>query len=255
MGLLHDEGLIIKKAEFTYFFLDRGSVVGERAAFSAAESRHLLKVCRARVGDLIYATDGEGRVYRIQIDDISKGLVAGRIWTMTAYRMKGVRCELAVPIASQQKTDWVIEKGTELGVVAFHLFACDKSISEEVSQGRIERLRRIAVSAIKQSMRYFLPDFYVHNDLKSLVSAFGNFGLVLYGDLGGRSRELRSIIESSDFESILIVVGPEPGFTVEEKTLLEKAGAIPASCGENRLRMETAAIVLPALVTELVRGR
>lgn len=255
MGLLHNEGLIIKKAEFTYFFLDKSSIVGSRATFSPEESRHLVTVCRAAVGDLVSATDGDGAVYQIEIDDVSKAAVAGRITDTTRHDRPDAGCQLAVPIASQQKVDWIVEKCTELGVAAIHLFTSDKSVAKRITQTRIKRLHRLAVSAIKQSMRSFLPRFHTYDDLKSLVGAFGDFDLVVYGDLGDHSRGLRSAIESSDAGSVLIVVGPEPGFTAEERFLLEDAGAVPVTYGNHRLRMETAAVVLPALVMELLRAR
>ena len=250
MGVLYHEGLIIKKTEFTYFYLDQGCVVGNRATFSAEETRHLIKVCRVQAGDAISATDGNGCVYTIEIDDVSKTAVAGRITDMVTLDREATQCDLAVPAASAQKTDWVIEKCTELGVSAFHLFACDRSTGRRIRENRIERCRRIAVSAIKQSMRAFLPQFFSYEDLKSLAELFSRYDLVLYGHLAEGSQELRKALDSHTFKTALVLVGPEAGFTDGETRLLEDASAVPVSYGEHRLRMETAAIILAAFVLE-----
>jgi len=250
VGLLHDEGLIIKKAEFTYFFLEKGGVAGDRATFSSAESRHLTKVCRAHVGDSVSATDGNGRVYEITIDDISKESVAGKITDAVTHDPPATRCDLAMPVASAPKTDWVIEKCTELGVHAFHLFACHRSTGRRAGDSRIERYQRVAISAIKQSMRAILPQFRSYDGLGSLAGIFSDYDLVLYGHLDSGSRKLSALLNSCTFKTALVLVGPEAGFTDDETRLLNDSGAVPVSYGEHRLRMETAAIILPAFVIE-----
>ncbi len=250
MGLLYHEGLIIKKSEFTYFFLHQEDAIGDRATFSAEESRHLTKVCRVKVGDIISATDGNGRVHKIEIEDASKTSVAGKIADTVTESPLPIQCDLAIPAVSAQKIDWVIEKCTELGVSAFHLFACERSTGRQIRENRIERCRRIAVSAIKQSMRAFLPQFYSYGDLKSLAGVFSRYDLVLYGHLDEDSQELQVALSSNANKTTLVLVGPEAGFTEAETRTLNDAGAVPVSYGEHRLRMETAAVILPAFVLE-----
>ncbi len=203
-----------------------------------------------QVGDIISATDGNGRVYRIEINDVSKTSVAGKITDTVAESPSAIQCDLAIPAASAQKTDWVIEKCTELGVSAFHLFACERSTGRRIRGNRIERSRRIAVSAIKQSMRTFLPQFYSYDNLKLLAEVFSRYDLVLYGHLDEGSQELQAALDSHTYKTALVLVGPEAGFTDGETRLLKNAGAVPVSYGEHRLRMETAAIILPAFVLE-----
>ena len=203
-----------------------------------------------QVGDAISATDGSGHLYKIEIDDVSKASVAGKITDTISESRSGIRCDLAIPSASAQKTDWIIEKCTELGVSSFHLFACDRSTGRQVRENRIERYRRIAVSAIKQSMRASLPQFCSHENLKSLAELFSRYDLVLYGHLAEGSQEIQAALDSHTFKTALVLVGPEAGFTDGETRLLEDAGAVPVGYGEHRLRMETAAIILPSFVLE-----
>jgi 16S rRNA (uracil1498-N3)-methyltransferase len=203
-----------------------------------------------QVGDTISATDGNGRVYKIEIDDVSKTSVAGKIADTVTESPSAIQCDLAIPAASAQKTDWVIEKCTELGVSAFHLFACERSTGRRIRENRIERSKRIAVSAIKQSMRAFLPQFYSYEHLKSLAELFSRYDLALYGHLDEGSQELRAALDSHTYKTALVLVGPEAGFTEAETRTLNDAGAVPVSYGEHRLRMETAAVILPAFVIE-----
>jgi 16S rRNA (uracil1498-N3)-methyltransferase len=192
-------------------------------------------------------------VYRIEVDDVSKSSVVGKITDVVTEILAEIQCDLAIPAASAQKTDWVIEKCTELGVSAFHLFTCDRSTGRRIRENRIERCRRIAVSAIKQSMRAFLPQFYSYEDLNSLAEVFARYDFVLYGHLDEDSQELRAALDSHTCKNALVLVGPEAGFTEDETRLLEDAGAVPVRYGEHRLRMETAAIILPTVILESQR--
>ncbi len=248
MGLLRNKGVTIKKAEFTYF--DAGEVTGETISFSTEESRHITKVCRLNVGDRLTATDGDGNLYEVELTSISGNIVEGAILSREVVKRPERTCDLAVPIVTVTKSDWIIEKCVEIGVRRFHFFASDKATATNISDNRRERLNRVVISAMKQSMRAFKPGIVFHDNLGGLISSFDDYDLVLIGHLCREAVSISDILRLGKAKSVLLLVGPEAGFSDRELASAVEAGAMPISFGSYRLRMETAAVVLPALVIE-----
>ncbi|MBU1319844.1 MAG: 16S rRNA (uracil(1498)-N(3))-methyltransferase [candidate division Zixibacteria bacterium] len=242
--------MTIRKADFTYFLVSEADIHGDEVTFSADESRHITKVCRMKAGDTLSATDGEGRLLEVRIESITKTGVIGQIVRATTQELPTKLCHLAMPIAVSQKTDWVIEKCTELGVDRFHIFSSEHSTSKSSGSKRLDRCRRVALSAIKQSMRRHAPNFEQHESVASLTRVFADYSLVAYGHFDEDTDTLSQLLASDKFDRILVLVGPEAGFTDEEIQILKSAGAVAVRYGNHRLRMETAAIVLPTLVIE-----
>jgi 16S rRNA (uracil1498-N3)-methyltransferase len=240
--------VIIKKTEFTYF--DAGNVAGESISFSTEESRHITKVCRLDVGDKLTATDGEGNLYDVELTSVSKDTVEGVILNREVVKRPERTCDLAVPIVTVTKSDWIIEKCVEIGVHRFHLFASDKTTATTISDNRRGRLMRVVTSAMKQSMRAFKPGIVFHDNLGDLISMFDKYDLVLIGHLDREAVSVSDTLRSSTAKSVLLLVGPEAGFSEQELNSAIDAGAMPVNFGSYRLRMETAAVVLPALVIE-----
>ena len=216
-------------------------------SFSSEESKHITKVCRIRQGEKIHATDGEGHLYKIKIDSCDESKIEGVIERIETVEPPETCCHLAIPLTSGQKADWVVEKCTELGVSEFHFFVSDKSKGKLVRKNRVERFNRLTVAAIKQSMRTVLPKLNIHDDLKSLMKIFSLYDLVLFGHLDHRTESIQDILLSREFKSVLVLIGPEAGFTEEELNLLKNAGAVAVRYGDHRLRMETAAVALSTI--------
>jgi len=250
MGLFCDKGLTIRKADFTYFLVNEVDIHDDEVTFSTDESRHITKVCRMKCGDTLFATNGDGRLLEVRIESITKGGVLGQIVRATTQERPAKLCHLAMPIAVSQKTDWVIEKCTELGVDKFHIFSSEHSTSKSSGSKRFDRCKRIALSAIKQSMRTFSPSFEPHDSVASLTRVFADYSLVAYGHFDENTGTLSQLLASDRFDRILVLVGPEAGFTDGEIQILKSAGAVAVRYGNHRLRMETAAVILPALVIE-----
>lgn len=243
--------MTIAKSDFTYFYLEDGSIDGDIARFSSTETWHMAKVCRVKTGDTISATDGKGTVFTVEMTSVSKSDANGKIVSRVEQKPPNVKCDLALPFVMAQKADLVVEKCTELGVSGFRLFGSEKSISQQISAKRLDRLDRIAISAMKQSMRAHLPEVSICTNLTELAKAFSDYDRVLYGHLSDESKSMREVIDPDDLSgSVLVLVGPEPGFTEAEIDFLSETSAIPVRYGDHRLRTETAAVVLTTLVLE-----
>ncbi len=250
MGLLRHEGVAIKQSEFTYFFVEADQIESNIAVFSIEESRHIVKVGRMKAGDRIYATDGTGRACEMVIQSATPSRVTAEVTSITKPEAYPFSCTLAVPLTTGQKLDLIVEKVTELGANEILLFECQRAKSRSPSEKKIERLRRVTVAAMKQSMRVFLPEVRYVGDFNSVLDASRSHDVALFGDMADTARRVCEPIHDSRPKSVLIVVGPEAGFTEEEITALRAADAVGVRVGDHRLRSETAAITLTGLAID-----
>ena len=160
-----------------------------------------------------------------------------------------IEITVAFGLALQGKTDDIIEQCTQLGVRSFVplLTANSQSrLDEEKTRSRIDRWRKVAISAVKQSLRSYLPTIGAPLDTNRLAGSIGEYDLALVGSLRGKRLEIDDRLVSA--KRFLLITGPEAGFTFEEETTLISAGALPVLIGERRLRAELAPVVLTTLV-------
>jgi 16S rRNA (uracil1498-N3)-methyltransferase len=204
---------------------------------------------------MIGIVDGNGISALAQVIETGKGTLRARIFQMQPSAMED-RLPLLLGIAwikSVTRLDWIIEKGTELGVCAFHIFGADRSVRRPVRNpaGRCERWRARAKAAMKQSRRAWWPRVRLHDSLEELLDTVAQ-ARVLVAHPGGVGRiDGRAIAAGSDM--LLLLVGPEGGFTPREGKLLTACDALRIDLGPRRLRSETAALALCTLVGGAVR--
>lgn len=239
-----------KRSHVTHFFVEPDQIENNRCAFTREESEHIFRTLRLAPGDLIKVTDGIGNLYDVMLG------VPGRVGT-SAEIVKVSRwgneiafeITVAFGLTLQGKADDIIEQCTQLGVRAFVPLLTAKSLArldEDKARTRIERWRKVAISAIKQSQRSYLPTISSPCDIRRLATSLGDYDLVLIGSLQGKRLECDERLAAA--KSILLITGPEQGFALEEETTLIDAGAKPVLVGERRLRAELAPIVLTTLV-------
>ncbi len=205
------------------------------------ENRHLTKVLRKKSGDTIYVTNGQGVLFECIIEDSNKNKSVLRIQN---YSMSNNYIpKLKIGISLTKKTDrfeLFLEKATEIGV-----FEITPIISKNSERRKFnfDRSNKILISAMKQSLQYKLPilnkpisflDFIskTDNSYDSYIATCINNGLDLFN---------RKLCKGNNSE---ILIGPEGGFTLNEIDLAKKANFVPVSLGKNRLRTETAGIVV-----------
>ena len=213
-----------------------------------AEFVHLTRVLRKRKGDLAWATDGLGGQYEFQITAVEKGHAVGRI--LKTKRMAGepaVEVTLAQAILKGGRFEFVVEKGTEIGVRRFIPLITQRGIAARTPSKHI-RWRRIALAAMKQSGRSILPEVTQAMDIREALSFLEKAELKLIAhEKGGKS--LRDLVASEKrITTVALLIGPEGGFTDREVQHAREAGFQTLSLGPRRLRSETAGIVAVTLV-------
>jgi len=239
-----------KRSHVTHFFVEPDQIENNRCAFTREESDHIFRTLRLAPGDLIKVTDGIGNLYDVMLGVPGRVSTSAEIVKVSRWSNEiAIELTVAFGLTLQGKADDIIEQCTQLGVRAFVPLLTAKTLArldEDKARTRIERWRKVAISAVKQSQRSYLPTIASPCDIRRLATSFGDYDLVLIGSLQGKRLEYDEQLAAA--KSILLITGPEQGFTIEEETALTNAGAKPVLLGERRLRAELAPIVLATLV-------
>lgn len=233
------------------FYLPTESMLEGIVALPAEEGRHALSVLRLGRNDLILAVDGDGIAYRGEILDTKKpSKVTFRI-TSTVRNLgePSVRLTLAAGLSTGFKFDQVIQQGTEVGISRFVPLKTEKSqIKSSDLTTKLRRFEKVAVAAMKQSRRSFLPAIAGIRTLPEFLRESADEPLkLLFHPTEGTGYSFEQIAKES-VQRAAILVGPESGFSENEVELALKAGFKPVSLGERVLRTETAGPVCAALV-------
>ena len=219
-----------------------------RVRLDAEESAHCVRVLRHRPGDEISVIDGVGTLYRcaLEIAD-AKGAEARILERTPGFGAHPYQLTMAVcPTKNIDRYEWFVEKATEVGVDVIAPVIGERSERKVL---KTERLRRLALSATKQSLKAAIPQISEPQSVRDFILAAPADALKLicycFDDV-----ERLPITETlrRQADTISILIGPEGDFSPEEAALARERGWIPVSLGESRLRTETAAIVAATAV-------
>ncbi len=225
-----------------WFFAHR--IEGEEAFFSVEEARHLAQVLRRTTGDEVHFVDGKGGQYVGIITDAGKRGARAKILQAHTQRPRPYQLHLAVaPTKNNNRLEWLLEKATELGVDAITPVICARS---ERTKVRPDRLERILLSAMKQSLQARMPGLRELQSLEAFLQQdHRGQGFIAWcgaDDLPPLQHNYRQ------GEDVTLLIGPEGDFTPDEVGLAKDRGYVPVSLGPNRLRTETAALVACTIV-------
>ena len=213
---------------------------GESLTFDAEESHYLARVCRARPGDHVTATDGRGTVASLRLTDVG-AVVSAEVETRERQvRRSDVWLLCGAP--EGERADWMVEKLAELGVAVMQPIECERGTWHR-SARRIERWRRIAVAALRQSRRPFLLEVRPPVGLEQALAALPAGGQRWLADPDGASAPGTGLDASGLTTGI---VGPSGGLSERERASIAAAGFQPMRLSDGRLRTETAALAWAA---------
>jgi 16S rRNA (uracil1498-N3)-methyltransferase len=219
-------------------FFDARAQLAASMELDAAESTHITKAMRLRTGDEITLTDGKGKLFRARIEVIKHHVHVHKAEEIPTEDTV-VNLELAIaPTKNNDRLEWFIEKAVEIGIGRIALIHCNHSERPRINS---ERLQRVAVAALKQSGRTWLPVITELQSFESWVKSTSAELKAIAHCIEGEDRMLlRDLILSG--RSAAIAIGPEGDFSSEEVQMAMAAGFSPVSLGEARLRTETAAL-------------
>ena len=214
-------------------------VNSKSCVFGREESRHIIRVLRKKVGDQLSITNGKGTIFTGQISEPSLQACQVEITEYEKVIEPMHTLHLAVaPTKSIERFEWFLEKATEIGVDEITPVICDHSERKVL---KYHRLEKIIQSAMKQSLRPYLPKLNEAMKLKDFLEQDpGGLKFIAHCQEGEKVELKRRVAPDKD---ILVLIGPEGDFSESEIDLAEEKGFWPVSLGDYRLRTETAAIL------------
>jgi 16S rRNA (uracil1498-N3)-methyltransferase len=251
------------------WFVPRGTcVVGEMVTLPASVAQQARSVLRLRAGDSVTLLDDTGLAYAVELTEVSRERVVGRVVASEAVTTEPHHhLILHQALMRAAKFEWVVQKGTELGVWAFRLVTAERSTSglEEVSPQKLARWRSIAAEAAEQSNRGRIPTIEEPQSLRDALAGVAPDAIALLAWEGvagdGSAPTIPAVLGytlaqehrghdphvEGPLPAVHLFVGPEGGFTTEEAALAQSLGAQIVTLGPRILRAETAAIAAATL--------
>jgi 16S rRNA (uracil1498-N3)-methyltransferase len=219
---------------------------GEILILAGDEARHAGGSLRLRPGDLLTSGDGEGAVATCVVEGVARDQLRARVQERRVVPRPTPHIAVHLSAPKGERLTWAIQKLTEIGVDSIILVEASRSVRrwwrEEDGLRAIERLRKVAREAAKQSRRAYLPGLGGPLPWASVVESCARQALLIVLWEQAES-SLRSVLPQQPSRPVCLLVGPEGGIPTEDARAAEKEGAVLASLGPTILRTETAAIV------------
>lgn len=210
------------------------------------EAQHCVRVLRLSAGDEIEVVDGKGNLFLCRISEATNKKCSVEI-VDKKYIPNHWGCHITVVIAPTKNIDrleWMIEKVTEMGVDRIIPVLCRYSERKVL---KTERLQKIVVSAMKQSLKTVLPELCELTPVGDVIkSDFDGHKFIAYCDKEIERRNFAC--EYKKGENVMIMIGPEGDFSKEEIRASLDAGFVPVTLGDSRLRTETAGVFACAVI-------
>jgi 16S rRNA (uracil1498-N3)-methyltransferase len=227
------------------------------AAFDAPEVRvegdayrHLFRARRVEAGAELRVVDGRGRARWGRVARVDRTSAAVALGEAAPDREPAFQLALLVPTCRPEPASWLVEKATEVGVAAIHFLNTERA-PREFGSGTLERLRRVAISAVEQCHRSRLPEItgpHAWSEVGRLTGGAGSRWFLDPEAGVNDSLNVGAALRGRPEGQGALLVGPEGGLAPEERRDLLASGWIPVGLGERILRLETAAIVGSALI-------
>jgi len=228
----------------------------ETLSLQKKHAHYLARVLRLQPGDPVFLLDGRGNRCRAEILEVSRLSVSLKVGDTERLDSESpLKITIIQGLPKPGKMDWIVQKATELGVIAIAPVITERSqvrCSGASATGGVGRWRKIAESATAQSGRGIVPEIYDPEPLdvffqKQKYLGSGR-GLVFWEKAEKSLKTAIPEVDSGSLSNLSVFVGPEGGLTVAEVGMAEEAGFVQASLGSRILRTETAAVVAIGLL-------
>ncbi|MFT3729647.1 MAG: 16S rRNA (uracil(1498)-N(3))-methyltransferase [Terricaulis sp.] len=215
--------------------------VGARLTLDEAQARHVGTVLRLDAGDALRVFNAEDGEWRARVSEKAKRSMSVRVEDFLRPARAAPDLELLFAPVKRHATDLIAEKATELGARRLRPVITQRTIAETV---RIDRLQTIAREAAEQTERFDLPEIVEPVTLAKALDGWDAARPLIFADEEGDAPPIADVARSLDRRAgVSMLIGPEGGFTSEERRMLRSLSFIkPVSLGPRILRAETAVI-------------
>lgn len=229
------------------YFLDADAFSGDQVRFSGDELHHISRVMRYTAGDRVIACNGVGQALIVEFTQVNKDEATARVVEeLTENRELPVEITLAQGLAKGEKMDMIVQKATEMGATRIIPFTSSRTIvklNDKKESNRIVRWQKIAKEAAEQAHRNLVPEISEVITYKELLKVGQDYDLALIAYEQEQQQKLSDHLNNhSTGSKILVVIGPEGGFSEEEVSQAVNNGINSVSLGKRILRTETAGI-------------
>lgn len=225
-----------------YLFYSEDATASSRVVtLTGTEHHHFARVLRFKAGQELFVTNGRGLILLCLAETVGRANTDAVVTALVQDGPPARELVLALAAIRKDKFERAFEQCVELGITRCLPFFSANSQRQRFAGRYLDRLRKIAITAIKQSFRPYLPRVGEPASFDELVELTRKVPRTVVGRQG--SEPLEPLGGGAD---VMIVVGPEAGLTNEEYDTIILAGAVPASVSKHRLRSETAAVAMVA---------
>jgi 16S rRNA (uracil1498-N3)-methyltransferase len=235
------------------FVVEAKGVRDDRLVLGPEEAHHARRVLRLDVGSSVICFDGAGAAWSGRIAELgSRHGVVDELIALPFERAPRPEVTLAIGVLKGDRMDLVVQKATELGVARIVPLDCDRVDARGDYTKRAERWRRIALEAAKQCERNRVPAILQAMTPRAAIESERVPVLALVERSEVPLREVLTRLEGE--ARLIVMIGPEGGWSSDERALLDRESALVASLGSRILRAETAAIAALAIVDFALAG-
>jgi len=240
MNNLKDNGYLILAhlSNIELYYTSEKNLSDETLSLAGDEFKHSVKVMRNSVGDTLYITNGVGSIFKTEISSIEKDKLSSRIIETINTEKKFENIFFCIPkLKNPDRFKFAIEKCVELGVINFIIFESTRTIAKGTN---IERWKKIALAAMKQSLRAYLPKIKLVKSLSLIAESNGE--KIIFEQNAERKFQFEFVIDKKYY----FIFGPEGGLMEDEIKLLDTN--LIYALSDHRLRSETAIVKAASLI-------
>ena len=226
------------------YFSDK--IQSDLVAHLQKEQSHYLKdVMRLKAGDTFSVFNSEGE-WSACVQNYEKKSTKIKILEKVRDKKNEQNIWLAFTPIKQNPLNFIIQKGTELGVQKFIPILSERSAVKDIN---VERIKKVIIESAEQSNRISVPEITKLENLKNFLISFPKKGCLVFCDINCDKSDLKNILSKKDIGPICILIGPEGDFSENErKLIIDLKQSKPISLAKNILRAETAAVAAVTLV-------
>lgn len=215
--------------------------VNNKFNLSKEDSYHITKVMRKKLGDIIEIVD-DGKLYIAEIEEISPLVIATKKEELKTNE-NTLNVVIAQSLVNEQKMDYILQKSTELGVKEIIPLMTTRSVVKvnDKIHKKVDRWNTIVKEASEQSKRLSVPKVNNPYNIKELIKLDYDYKILC--SVNEMSKSIKTVLSNiKESDRILVVIGPEGGFTDDEEKALINNGFISVTLGDRVLRTETSSL-------------
>jgi 16S rRNA (uracil1498-N3)-methyltransferase len=235
-----------------HFYVEKGRITGDRLILEGREHHHLGRVARCRPGDVVWLFDESGMTYRARVEEIGPEKTNLSILERVRAEVRGTEIKLGQSLIKAKGMDLLVREATELGIAALFPVVAARSVVKvgERADKKVERWCAIAREASKQSKSCLVPRVFPPRPLSEFLTDIDAAVKIVLSENHGRP--LREVVLAAEGElpaDVVLLVGPEGGWTPAEEKKIRGCGYEAVSLGRSILRAETAALSAVAILS------